>query len=137
MKSRMNLSNDSEYGIDLSPMIDMVFLLLIFFMVSTTFVKDKQVDIQRPNAGSSKSSSSESIRIIINKQQDIFLNQQKINVWSLQSHLRDLKAQKKDVSVLLVSDKSVPVNKVVEIVDQTRLAGIYDIGIATEGDVSL
>ena len=133
----MNRQNDGDQGIDMSPLIDMVFILLIFFMVSTTFIKDKQVEMQRPGASSSKPASSQALRIVVDRHQNIYLNQQPVKAWSLQSRLREHAAKKKEVSVLLVTDKDVPVEKVIEVIDQTRLAGIFDIGIATDGESTL
>ena len=65
---RRQYNEETETQIDISPLIDMVFILLIFFMVSTTFVKDMQLDIDRPGASSSTAASSKSLRIFIDKE---------------------------------------------------------------------
>ncbi|MFK7958204.1 MAG: ExbD/TolR family protein [Lysobacterales bacterium] len=118
-------------GIDISPLIDMVFILLIFFMVSTTFVKDMKLDLERPAASSSTVASTKAVRIYIDKGGDTYLNGEPIRVWVIQSRLRDLLKGGTNKSVLVVTDEIVPTNRLVEVVDQARLAGAQDVGVAT------
>lgn len=126
---------ENNNQIDISPLIDMVFILLIFFMVSTTFVKDMQVDIDRPGASSSKPSKSKSIRVFVDRNENIFVDGQQVRSWVLQGKIRDLKAGDDAASVLIVTDKGVTADKLVEVVDQCRLAGVKDVGVATEKEV--
>ncbi len=118
-------------GIDISPLIDMVFILLIFFMVSTTFVKDMKLDLERPAASSSTTASTKAVRVYIDKAGDTYLNGEPIRVWVIQSRLRDLLKGGTNKSVLVVTDEIVPANRLVEVVDQARLAGAEDVGVAT------
>ncbi len=123
---------ETQQDIDISPLIDMVFILLIFFMVTATFVKDMDLDINRPKATSSTLSSSKAIRVYIDASGDTFLDGQPIRTWVIQSRLRELLEQNADGSVLIVTDASVPAEKLVEVVDQCRLAGASDVGVVTE-----
>ncbi len=123
---------ETQQDIDISPLIDMVFILLIFFMVTATFVKDMDLDINRPKATSSTLSSSKAIRVYIDSSGDTFLDGQPIRSWVIQSRLRELLEQNADGSVLIVTDASVPAEKLVEVVDQCRLAGATDVGVVTE-----
>ena len=63
---------DDPSGIDLSPLIDMVFILLIFFMVTSTFVKDANVDLKRPSAQSATSASTKSLRVTLMLKESLF-----------------------------------------------------------------
>lgn len=128
-------SKVTQDGVDVSPLIDMVFILLIFFMVSTTFIKDMQIDLNRPGASSSKPSSSKSIRVFIDNSEKVYVDGQHIRPWVLQSKIRDMVAQEKSKSILVVTDKKVRADKLVEVVDQCRLAGVKDIGVATEAEL--
>lgn len=134
MKYMKKKSNTME-SVDVSPLIDMVFILLIFFMVSTTFVKDMQVDLNRPGAASSKPSSSKSIRVFIDRNEKVYVDGQSVRPWVLQGKLRDMTKSSKEMSVLVVTDRKVSADKLVDVVDQCRLAGIKDIGVATEAEV--
>ncbi|MBL8272713.1 MAG: biopolymer transporter ExbD [Xanthomonadales bacterium] len=120
-----------EVGIDLTACIDMTFILLIFFMVSTTFVKDMKIDIDRPGASSQTLASTKSVRVYIDKQGGTYLEGEPIQVWVIQSRLRDLLKGMTAKSVLVVTDEVVPAGRLVEVVDQARLAGADDIGVAT------
>lgn len=134
MKFQRRQSQGQE-GVDVSPLIDMVFILLIFFMVSTTFIKDMQIDLNRPGAASSKPSSSKSIRIFIDNAEKIYVDGQHIRPWVLQSKVREMVSQQKSTSILVVTDKKVSADKLVDVVDQCRLAGVKDIGVATEAEL--
>lgn len=126
---------EGEAGIDISPLIDMVFILLIFFMVSTTFVKDMDLDIQRPKASSAKMASTKAIRIFVAKDGNAYLDGQPVRVWMIQSRVRDLLASGSSDSVLVVTDENVSARRLIEVVDQARLAGATDVGVATELEV--
>lgn len=120
-----------ESSVDLTPMIDMTFILLIFFMVSTTFVKDMKIDINRPGAKTQTVSSTKAVRVYISKVGEVFLDGEPVRVWALQGRLRDLLKGMTGKSVLVVSDEAVPSGRLVEVVDQARLSGAEDVGVAT------
>lgn len=121
-----------DTSIDIGPLIDIVFILLIFFMVTTTFVKDMTLELERPSASSSTMASSKAIRLFIDKTGDIYLDGEPIRVWLIQSKLRDLLSTSTQKSILVVIDEGVPSGKLVEVVDQARLAGAKSVGVATE-----
>jgi biopolymer transport protein ExbD len=121
-----------EQSIDMSPLIDMVFILLIFFMVSATFVKDMDLELQRPKASSSTPSSTKAVRVYIDASGDTYIDNQPVRVWIIQSKLRDMLRTSSDSSVLVVTDEGVPARKLIEVVDQCRLAGAKDVGVVTE-----
>lgn len=125
-------NHEDEAQIDMSPLIDMVFILLIFFMVTTTFVKDMKLDLDRPSASSAASASTKSIRVFIDKFGDIYVDNQPVRIYTLQSKLRDMLRVSTDKSILVVTDESVAAKLVLEVIDQSRLAGATDVGVATE-----
>ncbi|ADE16848.1 Biopolymer transport protein ExbD/TolR [Nitrosococcus halophilus Nc 4] len=118
--------------IDISPLIDIVFILLIFFMVSTTFIKDMQLELNRPNASSASLASTKAIRLYIDQSGETYLDGEPIRLWLIQSKLRDMLKTTTSKTVLVVTDDGVPAGKLVEVVDQARLAGAQDVGVATE-----
>ncbi len=121
--------------LNISPLIDMVFILLIFFMVSTTFVKDMKLDLDRPSASSASTASTKAVRVYIDNQGEVYIDGESIRIWVLQSRLRDVLKSKTPKSVLVVTDVNVPSGKLVEVVDQARLAGASDVGVATSKEV--
>ncbi len=131
MKYRQRTSNRQE-DINISPLIDIVFILLIFFMVSTTFVKDMDLDISRPSASSATPASTKAVRVYIDSNGDTFVDGQPVRPWVIQSRIRDLIKGSTTDQVLVVTDGSVPAKKLVQVVDQCRLGGAKDVGVATE-----
>lgn len=129
---RYRNNREEEATVDISPLIDMVFILLIFFMVTTTFVKDMKLDLDRPSASSGVAASTKAIRIFIDQYGDIYVDNQAVRIYSLQSKLRDMLRISTEKSVLVVTDENVAAKLVLEVVDQTRLAGATDVGVATE-----
>jgi len=119
-------------GLDMSPLIDMVFILLIFFAVSTTFVKDMSLELERPNASSSAAASSKSVRIYIDREGNTYMDEQTVKPWMVQSLVRDALAISSSSSVLVIADRMTPTESLVEVVDQAKLGGATEVGVATE-----
>lgn len=130
MKLRARPEQKSD--IDISPLIDMVFILLIFFMVSTTFVKDMKIDIERPGAGSSERASSKALRVNIDSSANVYIDGNPVRPWMVQSRVRDFLESSGGGQVLVITDRRVPADRLIEVVDQCRLAGAADVGVATE-----
>ena len=118
--------------VDISPLIDVVFILLIFFMVTTTFVKESAVDIERPGASSGSTANSKALRIVIDQGGALYLGDTPIKAWMLQSRVREFIDASGTKSILIVTDRRVAAERLVEVVDQCRLAGATDVGVATE-----
>lgn len=134
---RYRNEKENEGQIDISPLIDMVFILLIFFMVTTTFVKDMKLDLNRPSASSASAASTKSIRVFIDRFSDIFVDNQPVRIYSLQSKLRDMLRVSTDKTILIVTDENVPAKRVLEVIDQSKLSGASEVGVATEQEKGL
>jgi biopolymer transport protein ExbD len=129
---RYRQESEEEGQIDISPLIDMVFILLIFFMVTTTFVKDMKLDLERPSASSAAAASTKATRVFIDKLGDVYVDNQPVRIYALQSKLRDMLRVSTEKSVLVVTDENVPAKLVLEVIDQCKLSGATDVGVATE-----
>lgn len=132
---RLRKKKELESSVDISPLIDMVFILLIFFMVSSTFIKDMQLDLERPGASSATRSSSKVIRVYLDNQAQTYVDGQPVKVWAIQSKLRDLLHSSTEKSVLVVTDETIAVEKLIEVVDQCRMSGAKDVAVATKKEV--
>jgi len=118
-------------NIDVSPLIDMVFILLIFFMVTTTFTKEMKLEINRPSASSSSSASAKVIRVYIDNLGAVYIDNQPVKVWAIQSKLRGLLRSATEKSVLVVSDDTISVEKLIDVVDECRMSGAKDVAVST------
>jgi biopolymer transport protein ExbD len=123
---------DDVDNVDISPLIDMVFILLIFFMVSSTFVKDMKLELNRPTASSAAKASSKVIRVYIDKFGDSYVDNQPVKVWAIQNKVRDLLRTATEKAILVITDDGVPAQKLIEVIDQCRLAGAEDVAVSTE-----
>ena len=127
-------NDDSD--VNMTPLIDMVFILLIFFMVSTTFNKDMKLDLTRPGAASATAASTKSIRVYIDACSQVYVEEQLTRTWVIQSKMRELLSQDKQRPVLVITDKGVPSETLLEVVDQCRLGGAKDVGVATDKEAA-
>ena len=130
MKFRKRAKKTQE--IDIGPLIDMIFILLIFFVVSTTFNKDMNLELERPDASSATMASTKAIRIFIDRNGDTYVDEQPVKIWMLQSRVRDLLSVSEGKNVLVVADKLIPAERLIEVVDQCKLGGAISVGVATE-----
>lgn len=128
---RFRQKSQNVNTVDVSPLIDMVFILLIFFMVTTTFVKDMKLDLNRPSAASASPASTKVIRVYIDQNKEIYIDNQPVKLWAIQSKLRDLLRTSTEKSVLVVSDDTIPVNVLIDVVDEIRMSGAKDVAVST------
>ncbi len=132
MALRLLRKKEVEAGVEMTPLIDMVFILLIFFMVSTTFVKDMKLDLERPAASSAQPISNEEVRVHLDRSGALYLDGLPVKSWMLQSRIRDRLQAGGDGKVLVVTDRLVSAEKLIEVVDQCRLGGATEVGVATD-----
>jgi len=122
-------------NVDVSPLIDMVFILLIFFMVTTTFVKDMKLDLNRPSAASASKSDSKVVRVYIDNTSQVYIDNQPVQLWAIQSKIRDLLRTSTEKSVLVISDDSIPVETLIDVVDECRMSGAKDVAVSTSKEM--
>lgn len=134
MSHLSNLRKGRERGsdINLGPLIDMIFILLIFFVVTTTFVKDLEVEIERPGAASGQQADRRALRVAIDAAGKIYLDGRPVHRWMLQSRVRELLSQQPDRPVLVVADKRLVTERLIEVVDECRMAGARKVGVDVE-----
>jgi biopolymer transport protein ExbD len=126
-----NSSSDSgEPGIDLSPMLDCVFILLIFFIVTTTFVDETGVEVDKPQAASASQLEKTSILIALTKKGEIVYGGREIGINGVQPLVKRM-IQKEDVPVIIQSDKDAPAGLLVRVIDESKLAGATKVSIAS------
>lgn len=124
-------SDDGNEGaIDLSPMIDCVFILLIFFIVTTTFVEETGVQVDKPQAASASRLEKTSIMIALTAKGEVVYGGREIGISGVQPLVRRM-LQKEDLPVIIQADSAVPSGLMVRIVDQAKLGGAEKVSIAT------
>ncbi|MCP4117174.1 MAG: biopolymer transporter ExbD [Desulfobacteraceae bacterium] len=119
-----------EAEINISPLIDLVFLLLIFFMVTTSFVRETGIDVRRPSASTATLTENGNILVAVSDKGTIHFDGRKIDLRSLRSHITRALAENPEGSVVIVADKVSYTGIVIRVMDQCRLAGAKRVSIA-------
>ncbi len=123
--------------IDLTPMIDVVFLLLIFFMISTTFIERPGVTIDLPEGGSQQvTADKKEVEVYLTEEGDLYLQREAITLSALNSYLLSLGVEiTKEMTFLLMADKSARHGWVIEVMEIARRNGFVRLAIATDKKV--
>lgn len=133
MKSRRSLSAaDAESEeINMSPLIDMVFILLIFFIVTTVFVEETGVDVNKPQAASAVDLQKNSILIAITANGQVVYGGREIGANGVRSVVRRLSSKEK-MPVIVQADRTVPTELLIRVIDEAKLAGAIDVSVSTD-----
>ena len=116
--------------INMTPLIDMVFILLIFFMVTTSFVKETGVDVNRPSASTAVLKKKGTILVGVNQSGQIFMEGKQIDIRSVRAHVEKSLADSPKGAVVIIADKISYTGVVIRVMDQCRLAGAKEVSIA-------
>ncbi|MCM8538648.1 MAG: biopolymer transporter ExbD [Lentisphaeraceae bacterium] len=123
--------DDDGQNVDLTPLIDMVFILLIFFIVTTVFVKDKAMDIDRPSQASEGKVSRSSLLVVLTANGQIRAGGEIVSINSLRSWVSN-RLSSDEMPVVILADRQANVENLAEIMDECKLAGAKKISLATE-----
>jgi biopolymer transport protein ExbD/biopolymer transport protein TolR len=119
--------------VDLTSMVDVVFLLLIFFMISTTFVEAPGIDVKLPESSSQASKPEvREIKVYLSQTGEISIGQEKVTREELEKRLRAYGAEAKDMTFVLLADRDARHGEVVRLMDMAKLAQFKTLAIATE-----
>ena len=123
-----------EVKAPLTSLIDIVFLLLIYFLLTTNFMVEEGIKIKLPQARASKPQTEETITIYVDKEGRSYLNNQEITIGTLFKRLKEMIGRKKDKLVVIRADRGVILNKAVKVMDVAKAAGAGRLCLATEKD---
>ena len=129
----MRLHTREEGGaaaINLTPLIDMVFILLIFFAVNSTFVKFPGVDVEQPVAKTATVQQASTVLIAVTATGEVWIDKKKVDVRRLRGVVEQMLIESPDASVVVLSDEDSRTGVVVEVIDQARLAGAGKVALA-------
>lgn len=126
-------SEDST--IDMTPMLDIVFIMLIFFIVTTSFVKESGVTVSRPSAQTAAEDKKGNIMVAIKPNGEIWIDKRAVDVRSVRANVEKLKAESPESGVVIQADTDARTGILVQVMDQIRLAGVSNISIAADPGV--
>ncbi|NRA43008.1 MAG: biopolymer transporter ExbD [Pseudomonadales bacterium] len=121
-----------ETEIDITPMLDVVFIMLIFFIVTASFVKESGIEVNRPEASTSQSKPRASILVAINDLGEIWINKRKVEEGQVRANIERLHAENPQGSVVVQADEEAKTKVLVAVMDAAREAGVRDVSLATD-----
>jgi len=127
--------NKDNAGIDIAPMLDMVFILLIFFIVTSSFVRETGIDVNKPKASSAQELARESILIGISREGTIHINESQVDLRTLRTILQQMIAEKPDRAAVVVADRDAPSGKIVDVLDECNIARVKKVSIAANKEL--
>jgi biopolymer transport protein ExbD len=121
---------EEESSIDITPLIDIVFIMLIFFIVTATFVKETGIDVNKPDAPTAETVKKANILIAIDSSDNIWIERRRIDPRAVRPNIERLHAENPQGSVVIQADKKSTNEMLVLVMDASRSAGVYNIALA-------
>lgn len=128
------VQQEEESEINITPMLDVVFIMLIFFIVTATFIKEAGIDVNRPDAATAVKQEKANILIAIGPNNDIWIDRRQVDVRSLRPNIERLHAENPQGSVVIQADKESKTDTLIQVMDASRQAGVFNVSIAAQED---
>ena len=123
---------EEESEINITPMLDVVFIMLIFFIVTATFVKESGIDVNRPDAATATKQEKANILIAIGANNDIWIDRRQVDIRSVRPNIERLHAENPQGTVVIQADKESKTDTLIQVMDASRQAGVYNVSIAAQ-----
>jgi biopolymer transport protein ExbD len=129
MKARHHEAESGEHGIDLAPMLDFVLNLLIFFIITTSFVKETGVIVNRPNADTVEYRESGNILIAVRENGEVWMDHKQVDLRDVRTLVERLHVERPEDTAVIVADKAAHAGIVAQVMDEVHLGGIHDVAL--------
>lgn len=127
-------AREDENAIDLTPMLDVVFIMLIFFIVTATFVKEAGVDVERPLASTAERQDLANILIAITPEDDVWVDGNRVDVRDMSTLIKRLHAENPQGSVVIQADRDSTHKTLKQVMDAVQKAGVGQVAVAAENE---
>jgi biopolymer transport protein ExbD len=121
-----------ETEVNVTPMLDVVFIMLIFFIVTASFVKEAGIDVNRPDAATAERKERGNILVAIAENGQIWINKRQVDPRAIRANIERMHAENPQGSVVIQADRNSKSGLIVQVMDAARLAGVYEVSIAAE-----
>ncbi len=122
--------DEEEHEINITPMLDVVFIMLIFFIVTASFVKESGIDVNKPGAQTSEPKQKANILIAIDATGAIWIDRRRVDPRAVRANIERLHAENPQGTVVIQADEEARTGDLVQVMDAARLAGVLDVAIA-------
>jgi biopolymer transport protein ExbD len=120
----------TEADINITPLLDIVFIMLIFFVVTTSFVKESGIEVNRPAAQTAERKEHTSILIAISPSGEIWIDRRVVDIRAVRAAIERLRAENPEGAVVIQGDREAQIGLLVQVMDQVRKAGVSNVSIA-------
>ncbi len=131
MRRKRQMDTD-ESEVNLTPMLDVVFIMLIFFIVTASFVKEAGIDVTRPPAATAERKERGNILVAITENDQIWVDRRQVDPRALRANIERLHAENPQGSVVIQADQNSKNGLLVQVMDAARLAGVNSVALAAE-----
>ena len=130
--ARQRFNRDEESDINLAPMLDVVFIMLIFFIVTATFIKQAGIDVLRPLADSAEEQPTVSVLVAVSNEGDIWIDNRRVDPTAVRAHIERIHAENPKGSLVVQADRGAKMEKVLAVLEAARAANITQVALSTE-----
>jgi biopolymer transport protein ExbD len=131
-KSPLQLEDEDEAEVNLTPMLDVVFIMLIFFIVTASFVKEAGIDVNRPGASTAERKEKGNILVAISADNEIWIDRRQVDPRALRANIERMHAENPLGAVVIQADEESKNKLLVQVMDAARSAGVENVSIAAE-----
>jgi biopolymer transport protein ExbD len=132
--ARKRFHEDDEAEVDMTPMLDIVFIMLIFFIVTTSFVKEAGFDINKPQAAQASKKPSANIFIAVDKNGRIHMEKRVVDIKRVRANVERMLAESPEAAVMIMGDIDAKHGIIIKVMDQVKAAGIDKLMVNAEGE---
>lgn len=133
-RNARNAAVEEGGEIDLTPMLDVVFIMLIFFIVTASFIKEAGIEVNRPEASTASQKKNVNILVAISPTNEIWIDKRRVDKRAVRSIIERMHAENPKGAVVIQADNESNTETVASVIDSARAAGVYDVSLATEKD---
>ncbi|MFA5630808.1 MAG: biopolymer transporter ExbD [Porticoccaceae bacterium] len=135
MQVKRHTASSDDHGIDLAPMLDFTINLLIFFIITTSFVKEPGITVFNPFASTAEARESGNLLIAIRENGEIWLDRQSVDLREIRTIIERLHIERPDDSVVILADRNSKAGMIAKVMDEVRLGGVKEIAIAADNEI--
>lgn len=133
--ARKHATTEQDAEINITPMLDIVFIMLIFFIVTTSFIKETGIDPQRPPASTASAQERGNILIALSETGQVWMHKRRVDLLDVRGIVETARNETPESSVIIIADTNAETGLLIDLMDQVRLGGVTHISIAArEGD---
>ena len=126
------MPRDADNEINLTPMLDVVFIMLIFFIVTASFIRESGIDLNRSDSPAPPILESDNILVTISENNEVWMDTRVIDRRAIRANIERMRSEKPDAIVVIRADRHSSNKTLVQVMDASRAAGIYDIALVED-----